>query len=138
MVPIDCPQCGGSFKPRNQYIKLCSKRCANESQRVYKTRDEWAQAKRARKLRDDFNMSIDDYENLLAMQGGGCAICGGLDQTRRLNVDHDHSCCPGRISCGECTRGLLCINCNLTLGTAKDNPAILRAGIRYLAQYGAA
>ena len=99
------------------------------------TPEQIAAYKRKLKLRLDFNMTVEQYEALLAEQGGGCAICGGID-SRRLNVDHDHACCPGRASCGKCVRGLLCINCNLTLGTAKDNPAVLRAGVRYLAEYG--
>jgi len=56
-------------------------------------------------------------------QEGRCKLCGFLGQlpfewTRetRLVVDHDHTCCPGKMSCGKCLRGLLCETCNLILG----------------------
>jgi hypothetical protein len=49
----------------------------------------------------------DDYEALLAAQGGGCAICGNPPKTRRLHVDHDHK--TGKV------RGLLCHRCNRAL-----------------------
>lgn len=138
LEPKACPQCGVTFQPRKSLTKHCSKTCSDESQRFHLTPADIADQKRRTKLRLDFNMTVDDYEELLVAQGGGCAICGGVDATRRLNVDHDHKCCPGRGSCGECVRGLLCINCNLTLGTAKDSPATLRSALRYLAEYGVA
>ena len=55
---------------------------------------------RARQL----GVSDEDYALLLAMQGGGCAICGQPPKSRRLHVDHDHK--TGRV------RGLLCFVCN--------------------------
>ena len=30
------------------------------------------------------------YNYQLHMQGGGCALCGSTEKTRRLHVDHDH------------------------------------------------
>lgn len=57
------------------------------------------------------------YEALLFIQNGVCAICRQVDATGvRLSVDHDHSCCPGEKSCRACVRGLLCKSCNRALG----------------------
>lgn len=58
-----------------------------------------------------------------------CEICG--DETE-MHVDHDHRCCPGKYSCGECVAGFLCTNCNNGLGRFKDNPARLRAAAEYI------
>jgi Recombination endonuclease VII len=52
-------------------------------------------------------VSTEDYERMLAEQGGGCAICGAPPKTRRLHVDHNHK--TGKV------RGLLCFRCNRAL-----------------------
>lgn len=81
-----------------------------------------------------YKLTPDDYDVLLARQGGGCAICGAAPSDKeRLHVDHDHACCPARKrSCGRCVRGLLCNACNHMLGNANDDTDRLRRAIGYL------
>jgi len=72
------------------------------------------------------------YGATLAEQEGVCAICGGQDEHKRLAVDHDHKCCPSRLSCGECVRGLLCQRCNQVLGSVGESIDLLRKMVSYL------
>lgn len=64
---------------------------------------------RKKTLKTKYGISIDDYDSMMAEQGGVCKICRGLDPSgRRLAVDHCHE--TGRV------RGLLCPSCNTALG----------------------
>lgn len=67
-----------------------------------------------------FKLRESQYQELLEGQGHACAACQESVE-ERLHVDHDHSCCSGSTTCGECTRGLLCRKCNLALGLLDDN-----------------
>ncbi len=67
------------------------------------------------------DFSRDDYDALLALQGGVCAICS---KNRPLGVDHCHLFNE--------VRGLLCNKCNLGLGMFDDDPDRLRAAADYL------
>jgi hypothetical protein len=81
-----------------------------------------------------YRLTVDEYVNMLKEQNYVCKICGGKED-KRLSVDHDHSCCPGKETCGNCIRGLLCSYCNKTLGMAKDDPKILKKMIQYLESF---
>lgn len=63
----------------------------------------------------NYGLTREAYEQLLNNQNGTCAICN-IEYHKPLRVDHDHSCCPDKTTCGECVRGLLCDNCNGQLG----------------------
>jgi hypothetical protein len=92
-------------------------------------RDENRDTLRARNRRHTvgkYGLSLADYDALLAVQGGACALCGTAS-TRSLHVDHDHACCPGRTACGRCVRGLLCQRCNTHLGIGERIPNLLAA-----------
>lgn len=89
--------------------------------------------RRLKRLRLDYKLSWAAYCELVDGQDGLCGICSrpetacnsktGLPMP--LAVDHDRACCPGRRSCGQCVRGLLCAACNMELGAAKDRVAVL-------------
>jgi len=92
------------------------------------------------KLLWHYGITLEYYQQKLAEQNGTCYICrqpetqidGRYGKVLALAVDHDHSCCPGKRSCGKCLRGLICKRCNQTLGLVNDNPEILRAMVEYL------
>jgi len=68
-------------------------------------------------------------EDMLSLQEGGCAICGGQPgiqsgRVTNFHIDHCHS--SGRV------RGLLCGPCNVGIGMLKDSPQILLKAVSYL------
>lgn len=75
-------------------------------------------------LKRMYGLSVEDFDLLLASQGGVCAICQNPECRRRLSVDHDHL--SGKI------RGLLCDNCNNGLGRFQDSPDRLERAAKYL------
>lgn len=79
---------------------------------------------RAYLLKRDFGITLAQYNIKLESQGGVCAICSDPPGKRPLAVDHDHQ--TGKI------RGLLCLTCNVGIGSLKDNSEILRRAITYL------
>lgn len=88
-------------------------------------------------LKRRYNISLEFYREMFEAQGGRCAICRtGTSARGRFHVDHDHDCCPGDVSCGQCVRGLLCFSCNSALGTFK-NVEILREAAFYLMRHAA-
>lgn len=69
-------------------------------------------------------------------QRGLCAVClralpdpPAVDHDHELASTHPH---PVTRGCQRCVRGLLCDDCNLMLGRARDEPETLEAGARYL------
>jgi hypothetical protein len=91
-----------------------------------------------------YGLTFEEFDALLAQQGGKCAICGTTEPgdvragPRGWNVDHDHACCSTRKrSCGECIRGIICSPCNRALGFLREDPVIVRAALDYLLAYQA-
>lgn len=83
-------------------------------------------------LKQNYGITIREYEALYSKQNGRCAVCGiegkpfdsSNGKTNTLAVDHDHN--TGKI------RGLLCSSCNRGLGFMKEDPKILQAALLYL------
>ena len=70
-----------------------------------------------------YGMTVQDYDAILARQGGVCPICLKRSE-QMLCVDHDHK--------RRRRRALLCLSCNVGLGCYKDDPAAMRRGADYL------
>ncbi len=83
-------------------------------------------------LETRYGITLDQYNELVQVQGGRCAICNKLPAgtshtSRRLAVDHDHA--TGTV------RGLLCGLCNSTIGMIEDSPGLLDRMRRYLGKH---
>ena len=75
-----------------------------------------------------YGITPDQYRAMLEWQGGKCYICRrATGATKALAVDHDHACCPGPTSCGQCWRGILCGPCNRDVIGRLDSEALRRA-----------
>lgn len=62
-----------------------------------------------------YRLRHDNFLQMLKDQNGKCPLCDNLLK-EDYAIDHDHSCCSGRNSCGKCIRGVLCGPCNRALG----------------------
>jgi hypothetical protein len=84
-----------------------------------------------------YNISEEIFNDMLKAQGNKCAICFTHQDelSIRMNIDHDHTCCPGLGSCGKCLRGLLCRACNMALGGFRDDVVLMQRAIDYLRKY---
>jgi len=92
--------------------------------------------KKDKSLWANYRMRIEEYKERLEFQNGVCSICEETCSSYpSLSVDHDHSCCSGKPSCGECTRALICNRCNIVLGKVQDNPKLLLAMAEYLERW---
>lgn len=91
-------------------MKLASKRADGTERRLRTPPADFRAARLWRKYR----LTVDGFNAILHSQGNCCAVCGG-SEPRHPNgwqVDHDHGCCIGSVSCGRCVRGILCGPCN--------------------------
>ena len=86
------------------------------------------------KLLQKYNLTLDEYDQILEHQNGVCAICSKKEivldingEIRNLAVDHDHK--TGKI------RGLLCFSCNGGLERFCDDYQNIAAAIKYLEKW---
>ena len=129
-VPEDnkwCPDCE-SIKPFAEFCKNINgkfglatycKNCHNA--RTRESRERIHGGGREYHLRRRYGIGQAEVEQMLAEQGGVCAVC---DKPDPEHVDHSHKT-------GE-VRGMLCFNCNQALGNVRDSLAVLERLQGYL------
>ena len=84
---------------------------------------------RDRHLRNKFNLTTSEYNEILKRQDGKGAICG-INRAKNgkiLSVDHNHKTNE--------VRGLLCISCNCGIGYFKDDISIVKKAVKYLGRF---
>ena len=75
-------------------------------------------------LKRRYNLTLQQYKELLQTQNGVCAICGAKPGRKKLFVDHNHAT--------NKVRGLLCRSCNTGLGCFQDDINLLLKSTKYL------
>lgn len=75
-------------------------------------------------LRSRYGITLGQFEEMLGLREGLCALCGAHMERNDIAVDHDHA--NGRI------RGLIHKRCNHVIGYALDNSSLLRLAAEYL------
>ena len=104
-------------KARERYLKVCDT-------------TEFKMQRYAERLKRDFNMSLEQYNNMIALQHGMCALCGDVlgDCFSRTAlspvVDHCHAT--------SIVRGVLHRRCNSALGMFDDSPTLLQKALKYV------
>ena len=108
---------------RRWYLKNAEKKKAYVKERYRNNREdriEWSKNYRKRKpevtlasrLRCNYGLSVEKYEEMILSQDNKCAICGvGFNSEKRNtkpHVDHCHKT--------EKIRGILCHVCNMSIG----------------------
>ena len=125
-VSRDAARRGG--KPHGRAALVCTQCGAPPPLKQGKCKPCLARYHRSYHLRKQYGITIGEYERIMEQQGGCCAICR---REGRLVVDHDHSCCSGKRTCGKCVRGLLCFRCNYGIGYLGEGNLI--AAVSYVA-----
>lgn len=112
------------FNRKGSGLQPWCKDCHNQYQRETRKRRETPEKRREQNLRARYGITADEFESLLASQGGKCAVCNC--EPSKPVVDHDHS--TGK------RRGILCHACNMKLAAIEDD-LFARNAAAYLARH---
>lgn len=82
--------------------------------------------RRAYWIKRNYNLTEEQYQNMLSQQEGKCAICNCISD-KTLHIDHSHA--TGQV------RALLCTRCNSVIGYANESIERLELAIKYLECY---
>lgn len=115
----------GGLHLKHSFCKVCeaSKQKARREKLKEENYEKYCLDIQDRMLKQNYKISLEEYQEMLAEQEYVCAICGETC-SKNLAVDHNHV--TGKI------RGLLCQRCNRGLGFFADSTHKLQNAIKYL------
>ena len=132
----ECTECK-KFLPHDKFPKRNNRnngrqskcvKCVTKSNKIRKLK--YPDTGRDSHYKRYYNITLDEYNEILKSQNKSCAICGinesdiSTGRKTKLCVDHCHS--TGRI------RGILCDKCNRGIGLLQDDPKIISNALSYL------
>lgn len=123
-VPI-CAACQQEMPGRSALCAPC--RTARTKAWAAAHPERFEDQKRRSWLKRKYDITPEQYDELLVSQNGVCAICARPPADPRgyaMHVDHDHA--TGTV------RGILCGRCNRGIGQFDDDPVVLAAAVDYL------
>jgi len=101
------------------------RRAENYRQWYAENRERRAESVRRWRLETQYGITPEEFDALLAQQGGACAICGRTEPNGRgWCVDHCHD--------SNEVRGILCSTCNTGIGHLGDTYAAVARAALYL------
>lgn len=119
-----CKQCSNKNRVKNYAENRGHQRQVKDAWNA-RNPESIKKTQKKKELRLRYGLTPSQYEELLSIQNGVCAICGNVCPSgKKLAVDHNHD--TGFV------RGLLCIKCNTAIGKLNDDPNMLRKALAYL------
>jgi len=112
-----------SVRNRAKHYEMCKATIAKNPEHYSKRHRKYC-------LMQNYNITEEQYDEMLKAQNGCCAICGTDKPTGKWKVfavDHNHET-------GE-VRELLCNECNRGIGLLKDSPERLTKAAEYLLKH---
>lgn len=112
-----CTVCGeekelSEFTKQNQYrvgrLNPACRNCNRRRNEVYRNTEKGRRKKECNQLTRMYGITLEKKEEMISEQGGCCAICRGVLQSRfRSHVDHNHETNEVRaILCPKCNQGV--------------------------------
>lgn len=132
----NCPVCKTSEHPKAESKGYLCKPCAIA--RTVKWQKDNPERVKFKSLKSKYGIEKEEYLEKLSKQGGRCKICLEFETdvdsrtgiVKSLSVDHNHET--------KQVRGLLCRQCNTSLGLLKEDPKRIQNMLNYLQEYNAA
>ena len=124
---IPCQRCSVGFLHfgGKKICKPCGRQAERgRGQRFYDTNKEHC---RGASMKYKYDLTYEQYHEMLAGQNGLCVICGRAPRKGKLYLDHDHS--TGK------ARAFLCPVCKLVLGCVHDSVEQLHKTAAYVEKY---
>lgn len=114
-------------KNKKDGLHIWCRSCGNKDAKRY--RDSNPEKTFAYRMWTQYRLRIEEYKELTK---NGCEVCGSF---KRLVIDHDHSCCSGTSTCGNCIRGVLCTPCNTAEGMLESSLQNAKNMVKYIKKW---